>query len=103
MRSTAAGVDDAFGDALMVEMVDFLAENLVFQKHRAACTRLQLILIVADRDAVVGGQYRMFVIRHLMGFAASAGVQGSVLGHDHPRLVRGSNGLKAQRVSASVN
>ena len=52
----AAGVDDALRDPLVVEVEDFLAKDEVLQQHRPPGARLQLVLIVGDPDALVGGQ-----------------------------------------------
>ena len=54
VRRRAAGVNDALGDPLVVEVLDLLAQDEVFQQRRAAPTGLQRVLVVADRDAMVG-------------------------------------------------
>jgi hypothetical protein len=56
VRRRAAGVDDPLGDPLMVEVEDLLAKDEVLQQHRPALARLQLVLVVGDPDALVGGQ-----------------------------------------------
>ena len=45
---------DALGDALVVEVGDLLAKDEVLEQRRAAQARLQRVLIVRDRDALVG-------------------------------------------------
>jgi hypothetical protein len=42
----AAGVHDALGDALVVEVGDLLAEDEVFEQGRAAQAGLQRVLVV---------------------------------------------------------
>ena len=54
MRRRAARVNDAFGNALVVEMRDFLAQNEIFQKRRAALARFERVLIVVDANALIG-------------------------------------------------
>jgi hypothetical protein len=46
-------MNDALWYALMVEMLDFLAQHKVFQQGWSATARLQGILVVADRYAMV--------------------------------------------------
>ena len=57
MRGGAAGMDDALGNALVIEMRDLLAHQDVFEQRRAAHVRLQRILVVADGHALVGRQH----------------------------------------------
>ena len=40
----------------MIEMRDLFAENKVFQQGRAAVPYLERILVVADRDPLIGRQ-----------------------------------------------
>ncbi len=71
MGAITAGVDDAFGNTFVVEMEDLLAQNMVFQCHRAArAADLQGILIVRNRRALRCGQDRAAI--RLVGFAARA-------------------------------
>ena len=74
----AAGVDDPLGDALVVEVEDLLPEVEVFQQRRAAGTGLERVLVVGDRDALLGGQYRRIAARRLVGLAAFPRSDGSV-------------------------
>ena len=77
--TVAARVNDPFGDALMVEMEDFLAEVEVLQERWAACALLQAVLVICDRDAVLGGEGRDITTYDLMGIAA----RGLRLGERH--------------------
>ena len=47
---------DALGDALVVEVRDLLAQDEVFEQRGAAQPRLQRVLVVADRDALIRRQ-----------------------------------------------
>jgi hypothetical protein len=48
MRGRPARVHDAFGDALVVEMEDLLAQDEIFQQGRAARAGLQAVLVVRE-------------------------------------------------------
>jgi hypothetical protein len=52
MRAGAARVHDAFRDALVVEVRDLFAQDEVFEQRR-----LQRVLVIGDRDPLVGRQY----------------------------------------------
>ena len=67
------GVDDPLGDPLVVEVEDLLAEVEVFQERRAADAGLERVLVVGDRDALLGGQDRMALGGDLVGLAPRAG------------------------------
>ena len=54
--SRRSRVNDALGNALVVEMGDFLAENEVLEQRRPARAAREGILVVRDRRALVGGQ-----------------------------------------------
>ena len=54
VRGRAARMHDPLGDALVVEVGDLLAKDEVLEQRRAAQARLQRVLIVRDRDALVG-------------------------------------------------
>ena len=69
VRGGAAGVHDALGNALVVEVGDLLAEDEVFEKRRAASARLERVLVVVDPRALVGGQ-------HLVRATLAEGLQG---------------------------
>ena len=44
---------DALRNPLVIEMEDLLAKNEVFKQHRPARARLQLILIIRNRNALI--------------------------------------------------
>ena len=56
MRRRAARVDDALGNALVVEVRDLLAQDEVFEQRRTAQPGLERVLVVGDRHALIGGQ-----------------------------------------------
>ena len=56
MRRGASGVNDAFRDPLVIEVKYFLAKDEILEQRRAASAGLQRILIVGNRDALVGGE-----------------------------------------------
>ena len=57
VRAGAARVHDALGNALVIEVRDLLAQDEVFEQRRAAQARLQRVLVVGDRHALVGGEH----------------------------------------------
>jgi hypothetical protein len=63
MGGRAASMDDALGNALVIEMRDFLAHQDVFEQRRTANVRFERILVVADDDALVGRQVRARCLR----------------------------------------
>ncbi len=75
MRAVAAGMDDALGNALMVEMEDLLAEMKILDQGRPARTDLERILVIRDRTALGGGQHRDIATGGLVQFAAFAAAQ----------------------------
>ena len=88
VRRRSARMDDALGNALVVEVVDLLAIDFVFQQHRATRARLQLVLIVRDRRAVVGGEHRMRVVGDLMGLAARTRIAWREIGHERSFILK---------------
>ncbi len=56
MSAEAASVDDPFGNALMVEVEDLFAEVEVLQQRSDRAGRLERVLIVCDRDALLRRQ-----------------------------------------------
>ena len=54
MRRRSARMHDPFGDSLVVEMLDLLAQDEVFQQRGAPDAGLQGVLVVADRHAMIG-------------------------------------------------
>ena len=75
VRTVAAGVNDAFGDALMVEMKDLLAEMKIFDQGRPARPDLDGVLVVRNRAALRGGENGDIAVRDLMQFAALAAIE----------------------------
>lgn len=78
MRARPAGMDDALGNALMVEMKDFLAKDEILEQRRAASACFQAVLVVGDAMAEIVGEMRRVVAMigiardHLLRFAAGA-------------------------------
>ena len=56
VRGHAAGVHDALGDALAVEVADLLEELVVLQRRGAPGADRALVLVVVDRVALTVGQ-----------------------------------------------
>ena len=56
VRRRAARVDDALGNALVVEVRDLLAEDEVLEQRRPAQAGLERVLVVRDRHALIGRQ-----------------------------------------------
>ena len=55
VRGSAARVDDALGNALVIEMGDLFAKMEVLHQRRAAYAGLQGVLIVGNLDALIPG------------------------------------------------
>ena len=70
MCAVAAGMDDALGNALVVEMEDLLAEMRVLHQCRAAGALSQRVLVVGNGRALLGGQDLIAVLGALMCLAA---------------------------------
>ncbi|MNV45774.1 hypothetical protein D3C71_1375820 [compost metagenome] len=68
MGGAAACMHDALGNAFVIEVGDLLAQDEVFQQGRPARRGPQRILVVTDRDALVGRQDRMAIARALVQF-----------------------------------
>ena len=94
----AAGMDDALGNALMVEVEDLLAEVEVLQQRRAARALPQGVLVVGDRDALLGRQHRVIAARDLMGLAA-----GGLNLSEGVRQVRSGRRLRRPSTSLSLH
>ena len=69
-----AGVHDALGDALVVEVEDLLAEVEVLEQRRTPLAGPQRVLVVGDRDALLRRQPRSCAGRDLVGLAARSGL-----------------------------
>ena len=61
VRAGAAGMHDALGDPLTVEMGDLLDELIVLERRRSALADRADALVVGDRMALAGRQNRAFV------------------------------------------
>ncbi|GMA86039.1 hypothetical protein GCM10025868_12890 [Angustibacter aerolatus] len=59
----AAGVHDALGDALAVEVADLLEELVVLERRRAASADGALVLVVVHRVTLAVGEHRPVVTR----------------------------------------
>ena len=55
MRTVAAGMHDALRNALMVEVENLFTEDEVFGQHRSARARFQMVLVVGNGHALLGG------------------------------------------------
>ena len=64
--AVAAGVHDAFGDALVVEVEDLLAEVEVLEQRGPTVSRSQRVLVVRDRHTLSGRQSVADSVRDLM-------------------------------------
>ncbi|MBB4154301.1 hypothetical protein GGQ80_002214 [Sphingomonas jinjuensis] len=86
-------MDDPLRDALVIEVINLPAVDLVFEQSWAARAYLELILIVADWYAVVGRQYRVISARYLVELAAVAGATllGFVISLSDPQTLRDCN------------
>ena len=74
VRAEAAGVHDALGDPLVVEVEDLLPEVEVLEQRRAALAGAQRVLVVGDRHALLRRE---------------AGTRGDLMGlAARPRLAR---------------
>ena len=75
MGTRAAGVDDALGDALAVEMGDFLDELIVLEGRRATLADRAGRLIVANRMALAGREDVVLVGHGLLREGEAGGTQ----------------------------
>ncbi len=74
MSAVAAGVDDALGDALVVEVLGLFDEEEVFDQDRAAGIGLEGVLIVGDDGAALVGHLRMGAAGNLVDLTAGWGL-----------------------------
>ena len=77
VRTEPAGVDHPLGDPLVVEVEHLLAEVEVFQQRRAAGAGAERVLVVRDRDALLGGQHGGAGLGRLVRLAARAAFAAS--------------------------
>ena len=89
VRAVAAGVHDPLGDALVIEVEDLLAEVEVLEERRPPLAHPQGVLVVGDRNTLLGGQPAGPVDGYLVGLAR---VPGAVLRGSVRRLLRGRHG-----------
>ena len=75
VRSGAAGVDDALGDALVVEVGDLLAQVVVLEQGRPAAARPQRVVGVAQAGARGRGEERL-LLAHRRGVGPGLGTGG---------------------------
>ena len=75
MHAIAAGVDDAFRNAFMVEVEDLLPHDLVFQHRATAGVALQAVLVVGYRNPLLGGHDIVLAGCGLAGLSALAEFQ----------------------------
>ena len=57
VRARTAGMNDALGYALVVEMGDLLAQDEIFEQRRPAKPGLQRVLVVGYRNALIGREH----------------------------------------------
>ena len=79
VRARAARMDDPLGNPLVIEVRDLLAEDEVFEQRRPACARAQRVLIVRNRQALIGRQGLRRRCRRLMCLAAGASPGGGLV------------------------
>ena len=76
VEAVAAGVDDALGDALVVEVEELLAEVEVLQEGRAAGPDPERVLVVGDGDPLLRRQGRVAGVRRLVEVLAPRFLNG---------------------------
>src|SRR5450759_5316468 len=72
MRARRTRVNDTLGNTLVIEMVYFFAEDEILQKRRAARIGPERVLIVGDREALIGSERGVLSSSDLVQFAASS-------------------------------
>jgi hypothetical protein len=72
VHAVPAGVDDALGNALVVEVEDLLPEVEVLQQRRPPRADPQRVLVIGDRRALLGGQHRIAFSGDLVQLSAFA-------------------------------
>ena len=66
MRTRGTRVNDTLGDAFMIEMGDFFAQDKIFQQGRSARIRAQRILVIGECDTLVSGECGVCCTRDLV-------------------------------------
>src|SRR5580704_4936795 len=64
---------DALRNALMIEVLDLLEQNMVFQNCRTTVAGLEGIFVITDDGTYLSSHGRMLAAGELMQFAAGAG------------------------------
>jgi hypothetical protein len=72
MHARRPRVNDTLGNTLVIEMGDFLAEDEILQKRRAARIGPERVLIIGKRDTLVRGQRGVLSTRDLVQLAAGS-------------------------------
>src|ERR1035437_8553742 len=80
MHARRSRVNDTLGNALVIEMCNFLAEDEILQKRRATRIGPERVLIVGNREALVRGERRVVSTSDLVQFAAASPLCASVRG-----------------------
>jgi hypothetical protein len=70
MHARCSRMNDTFWNALVIEMRDFVAKDEILQERRAAGIGAERVLIIGERNALVGGERRMAAARDLVQFTA---------------------------------
>jgi hypothetical protein len=73
MSAKAAGMDDPFRYALVIEVKNLLAKVKVFQRRRAALADPKRVLIVGYRSALLCRQHRRVTASRLVRFSSRTG------------------------------
>jgi hypothetical protein len=72
MHARRSRVNDAVGNALVIEMRDLLAEYKLLQKRRAARTGPERVVIIGKRYALVRGERGVGAAGDLVQLAAGS-------------------------------
>src|ERR1700730_5388531 len=78
MRTGPAGVHDALGDALVVEVRNFFAQYEIFKQRGSPRAGLERILIIRNRRALVRRQ-AFAVSRYLVRFSTLTAAQNTLI------------------------
>ena len=72
MCARTAGMDDALGNSLVVEMSDFFTQDEIFQQRRTARIGSQGVLIVGNRQTLIRRQRWLIAGGRLVPLSAVA-------------------------------
>ena len=78
MRTVAASVHHALGDAFVIEVEDLLAKMRVLDQGGAARALLQGVLVIGNWHPLLRGENVIALLGALVGFAACAAHDGLV-------------------------